>query len=91
MRKLDGSPVFTGYSPNGNITASGEEVYAPDYTLNTVHTPFSEQYKNNRNQAWGISLTIPIFNGMSSRYGVEREKLQQQNTNYEFERQKQQL
>lgn len=91
LRELNGAPVFNGYSPNGNVTSSGEVVYSPDYTVNTQITPFNTQYKNNRNQAWGLTLNVPIFNGFSTRYGVERAKLQQQNTSYQFDLQKQQL
>ena len=91
LRELNGAPVFNGYSPNGNVTVSGEEVFSPDYIINTRTTPFNTQYRNNRNQAWGLTLSVPIFNGLSARYGVARAKLNQQNINYQYDLQKQQL
>lgn len=37
--------------------------------------PFGEQFKDNRGQAFGAQLSIPIFNGWSVRNNVERNKV----------------
>jgi outer membrane protein len=36
---------------------------------------FSDQFKNNRGQAFGAQLSIPIFNGFSAKNNVERSKV----------------
>ena len=37
--------------------------------------PFEQQFKDNRGQAFGAQLSIPIFNGFSARNNVERSKV----------------
>ena len=37
--------------------------------------PFGQQFKDNRGQAFGAQLSIPIFNGFAARNNVERSKV----------------
>lgn len=37
--------------------------------------PFGEQFNNNKGQAFGVQLSVPIFNGFSTRNNVERSKV----------------
>jgi outer membrane protein len=37
--------------------------------------PFGEQFNDNKGQAFGAQLSIPIFNGFSARNNVERSKV----------------
>lgn len=56
--------LFAGYS-NGyyNYFSSGN------------NTPFDEQIKNNGRTSFGVSLRVPIFNAMQTKYRVEQTKL----------------
>jgi outer membrane protein len=74
-RNLSGTPEFLGFFPNGYTTASGDIVLAPAFKADYVKTPISTQFDNNRTKALGVSLSIPIFNGMSARYRVSNAKL----------------
>jgi outer membrane protein len=74
-RNLDGTPQYLGFFPTGYVTASGEDVLAPAFKTNYVKTPLSTQFDNNITKAVGVSLSIPIFNGLSSRYRVSNAKL----------------
>jgi outer membrane protein len=74
-RNADGDPAFLGYFPTGYVTASGEDVLAPVIKTNYVKTPINTQFNNNITKAVGLSLSIPIFNGLSSRYRVSNAKL----------------
>jgi outer membrane protein len=74
-RNLNGTPQFLGFFPNGYTTASGDVVLAPAFKTDYVKTPLSTQFDNNVTKAVGVSLSIPIFNGFSSRYRVSNAKL----------------
>ena len=74
-RNLDGAPQFLGFFPNGLTTANGDIVLAPAFKTDYVNTPLSTQFDNNITKAVGVSLSIPIFNGFSSRYRVSNAKL----------------
>ena len=74
-RNMEGSPKNLGFYPTGYLTASGEDVLAPVFQSTYVKTPFQTQFDNNITKALGVSLSIPIFNGMSSRYRVSNAKL----------------
>ena len=74
-RNADGDPAFLGYFPTGYVTASGEDVLAPVIKTNYVKTPINTQFNNNITKAVGVSLSVPIFNGLSSRYRVNNAKL----------------
>ena len=55
--------------------------YADTYSLENgvpvavPAAPFSDQFVDNKGQAFGAQLTIPIFNGFSARNNVERSKV----------------
>jgi outer membrane protein len=74
-RNANGEPLFLGYFPTGYVTTSGENVLAPVSITDYVKTPLSTQFDNNITKAVGVSLSIPIFNGFSSRYRVSNAKL----------------
>ncbi len=74
-RNLNGAPQYLGFFPTGYVTASGEDVLAPAFKTDYVKTPLSTQFDNNVTKAVGVSLSIPIFNGFSSRYRVSNAKL----------------
>ncbi|MFM7015347.1 MAG: TolC family protein [Bacteroidota bacterium] len=74
-RNMNGTPQFLGFYPTGYVTTSGEDVLAPAFLTDYVKTPISTQFDNNITKALGVSLSIPIFNGMSARYRVSNAKL----------------
>lgn len=88
-KEIDGAPIIN-YVESG-VTASGEIVYFPDYSYNLRNTPFSKQVNNNFNKAFGLSLSIPIFNSMNTKSNVDRANLTQKNASFTLDLQKQSL
>ncbi len=73
------------------ITASGEIVYLPSYSVVTKPTPWSTQFSNNVNKSLGFTLNFPLFNGLSTYAAVQTAKLQVLNTKYSYDIARQQL
>jgi outer membrane protein len=73
---------FNGYLPDGSITAGGDTVLSPSFSSRLEDNPYSDQFDNNLNRAIGLSLNIPIFNGLTTRIGVKRAKLNYENARY---------
>lgn len=73
---------FEGFLPNGDITSGGDTVLSPAFTSVFEDKPYGDQLDENYNKAFGISLSIPIFNGFSSRTNVARARLNLQNAKY---------
>lgn len=71
------TPIVSGY------TQSGETVYtlSPNVTPVFQETPFKDQIDNNLSKSIGVGMSIPLFNGLSTRTNVKRAKL-----NYEYSR-----
>lgn len=84
-----GPPIstLTGY------TSNGEDVYTvtPNVTPVFKETPFSDQIDNNLGKSVGITLQVPIFNGLSARSNVNRAKLNYQITQLNHESTKKSL
>lgn len=66
---------ITGFSPNGNITQNGDTVLSPDIQYNDRVVPFEQQIDNNSNYSLGVSLTVPIFNGLQRRTSIQTSKI----------------
>ena len=63
----------SSYYPSLNFGAGYSNNY---YNLNGFENPsFSQQIKNNRNEYFGLNLSIPIFNRFSTRNNVRTAKL----------------
>ncbi|WP_242918887.1 TolC family protein [Pontibacter liquoris] len=56
-------------------------VYVPDVAVNPLYSDYAfiDQYKDNIYKQIGVGLTIPVFNGLQVRTGVQRAKILQQN------------
>ncbi len=67
----------SGYSTGSERIRPG-----PDGTQIRERSPFGSQLNNNFNQTLGFGLSIPIFNGLSSRIAVTRAKIQYQNASF---------
>ncbi|CAN5632874.1 TolC family protein [soil metagenome] len=81
-QQIAGSPVYQGLQPTGAVTSTGEAVLSPIYFSPTERTPWGTQLDNNLTRSLGLSLSVPIFNGFSSRYNVARAKISVLNAKY---------
>lgn len=72
--------TISGYNLDTTLsfTESGERIITPSPILIAPDYTFSNQLKDNIRQQVSLNLSIPIFNGMSSRYQVQRSKLNHQ-------------
>ncbi|MBK7964651.1 MAG: TolC family protein [Bacteroidetes bacterium] len=73
---------FNGFFPNGSITSGGDTVLSPDFSTRIEDNPYRDQLDENYNKAFGLSLSIPIFNGLSSQSNVKRARLNLENSKY---------
>ena len=64
-----------GYQPIGVTQTTGEVVVAPSYIPKYSKSSFGNQLVNNLGQTLSFSLSIPIFNGLQTRYAVKQAKL----------------
>lgn len=62
-------PVLIG------ATENGVPVYAPSYTQNTQVRAFGSQLDDNLNESLGLTLSVPIFNNLRARYGVDQARI----------------
>ena len=77
LKEITGAQ-FMQYTPNGQIVdvnGTAFNVQEPVYNLTTKTTPFGDQFSNNFRQTVALSLTIPLFNGWTSRTNVDRAKV----------------
>lgn len=81
---------FTGYQLSG-ITNKGDSVYSPQTEIVTKKTPFADQFKDNVNKSVGLTLTIPLFNGLSTHSAVKTAKINTLNARFTQDLAKQNL
>lgn len=91
-QQLANLPSYQGYSPNGDITSSGDTVYsplfsAPEYTT----TSFSDQIDQNLNRTVGFFLTVPIFSNLQISTAITRAKISKENAQLSLQLQKDNL
>lgn len=79
------SPAYRNYfeTPNGQFTptpyitaVSKEAILAPGFTSSSTTQAFNDQLKNNLSKYYGLTLSIPIFNGWQTHIQVRRAKIQ---------------
>ncbi|MES2828605.1 MAG: TolC family protein [Bacteroidota bacterium] len=70
-------PDVAGYQPIGLVEGTNAIVLAP--TFNTRSISFNDQISRNFSQAVGLTLNIPILNGMVSRINLTKSKIEYQN------------
>lgn len=70
----------------GVVESTGELVVAPN-TISTIGNPlpFFEQLQLNDGITYGVQLTVPIFNGFSTRNQVKRNQVNAQRADYQLE------
>jgi len=92
------SDRIVGYIPNANdpfsvvgtVQGTGASVVAPNFSpVLGSHENVWKQFDNNKGHSYGLALSIPIFNGLSARNNVERNKVtvKRAQLNYELEEQ----
>ncbi|MBA3663129.1 MAG: TolC family protein [Bacteroidetes bacterium] len=65
---------YSGYQISG-ITNKGDSVYTPVTQIVTRQTPFADQFKHNVNKSIGVTLTVPLFNGLQTYSAVKTAKI----------------
>ncbi len=90
-RVITGSPDTLAY-PIGQVFGSNQLVFSfaqPVYTEDDYSTKaFSDQLRDNVNQSLFFNLTIPLFNGFSSRAQIKRAQISTLNAKYQLEQSK---
>lgn len=71
----------TGYDTTA-VTTGGDFVLSPTYLPTTRDIPFTDQYKDNVNKSIGITLSVPIFNGLQTYTSVKNAKINALNAKY---------
>jgi len=85
-RRIRDYSTFTDVVPTG-YTSSLDTVYTVYNELipNLENTPFNDQFDNNLNKTIGLSLSVPIFNGMIVNSNIRRAKINLRQTQLGFE------
>ncbi|MCW3076647.1 MAG: hypothetical protein JWO32_1256 [Bacteroidetes bacterium] len=81
---------YSGYQISG-ITNKGDSVYSPVTQLVTKQTPFTDQFKNNVNKSIGVTISVPIFNGLQTYSAVKTAKINTLNARFTQDLAKQNL
>lgn len=90
-KRLAGTPQFTGFAPNGQITSAFDTVLSPSFKTVFEETPFNTQVNENLNKGIGLSLQIPIFNAWSTHSNISRAKINMARTKVDLQNTKQQI
>lgn len=72
---------ITGADTTG-ITTGGQYVLTPTYQTIMADKPFMDQYKDNVNKSIGLTLSIPLYNGLQTYTSVKNAKLNALNAKY---------
>ena len=63
-------------------TETGQAIYGPKTEVITSKKSFSDQFSDNVNKSVGLTLSVPIFNGLQTYTGVKNAKLTALNAKY---------
>ncbi len=81
----------SGNDTIGFVAATLDDVLTPSYTITYDNIPFFEQLDENYRYAFGINLSIPIFNGLQTRSSISKAKINYLNAQYSLDLAKNQL
>jgi len=81
---------LTGFDTTA-ITTGGDFVLSPTYQLLTETKPFADQFKDNVNKSVGLTISIPLFNGLQTHTAVKNAKLNVLNAKLNLDLTKQNL
>lgn len=80
-----GDPVFSE-SPIGFVEGTNQVVVAPNVSYNDFEVKaFGDQIRDNINSSLFFSLSVPIFNGFSTKSNIERAKVNLQGASLQLE------
>jgi len=92
------SQVVASYVPSGtqvigfiDLPGGSQEVYSLKYDPVWKNNTFSDQVNDNVNKSLSFNLSIPIFNGWSSRTAISKAKLNVENAKYNLDLKKLEL
>jgi outer membrane protein len=88
------SASISGSAPNGEfivLNNQQEPVQAFTYDYATRTTPFGDQLSNNFRHTYSLNLTVPIFNGWTTRTNIDRSKVDVMSKMNDLEKTKLQL
>lgn len=83
--------AFASYTPTLRASASVSTMFSSAYrnfdiaTSTFVDIPYGDQLDQNLNESVGLSLSIPIFNGLQARTAVKRSRLNRINTELQLQ------
>jgi outer membrane protein len=81
---------FEGLVPNG-VTTAGDTVLVPSFNTRLADESYRNQLDQNYNKAFGLSLSVPLFNGFNGQLGVRRARLNLENARYASQQVRNQL
>lgn len=87
-KEVIGSAGFVGYDTIG-ITSANDAVLIPRFQSDYRVTPFGNQLQDNINKTIGFNLSIPVFNGFSTRTRISQAKIALENSKNNLELSKQ--
>jgi outer membrane protein len=73
------------------ITSGGQWVFVPKLDYQTRTKPFFDQYKDNVNKSFGITLTVPLFNNLQNHTAAAQSKIRMENARLSLELARQNL
>ncbi|HOZ29421.1 MAG TPA: TolC family protein [Bacteroidales bacterium] len=84
-----GTPYISGFATDnvGNIL----DVYQYSYDYNYIPKPFNDQVRDNTSTALTFNLSIPVFNGLQTRTGVNNSKIYLEQSKLQVEQAKKDL
>lgn len=81
-------PTLQGfYSYNTRIAYADQTFKVDGQTFTVSAPPFWDQFKDNKGQAFGVQLSVPVFNGWSVKNNVERNKVNLEKSKIALEQQ----
>jgi len=88
LKELYGQPTLTGSQANGDfITVDNQPVFVqtPTYSYATRTTPYWNQFGNNFRHTYALTLSVPLFNGWTTRAAINRSKIDIASKSYALE------
>lgn len=91
-QQITALPTYQGYSPNGDVTSSGDTVLSPVFSNPEYGTTaFSDQIDQNLNRSVGFFLSVPIFSNLQTSTAVKRAKISRESSQLSLQLQKDNL
>lgn len=87
-----GDPIIGSATPIGYVEGTGELVVTPTFSYSEYQVKgFGDQIRDNKNSSLFFSLTLPLFNGFSTKTNIARAQIAERNAEYNLELTQQQL